>query len=279
MWLRLGLPKGCGPVSLSLRRIAGGSRIGEKIWGSAYRQEKLQRFFREVGAIVQSMSMTGAITLAKAKEVERRAMVAAAAIQYDYAEAKGESTIEFLGVPVQVRAPTAQLHVRLRIAALVKSSAIGRKGGGGGQPFDWEADLIGEVADTPCEVDDALLEQYRLARETAADTFKLCTSPEEIADTLKSKKLFSQLDDSIVLEEAVIRRLLGDWGRARLLGPFLDILRTSSSLLEAEAKVQVLSKSALRSSTSRATQGELSAWVAIIVAMRKGVGPQASLLQ
>ncbi len=73
--------------------------------------------------------------------------------------------------------------------------------------------------------------------------------------------------------------MLGDWGRSALLGKFLESLKTSATLGDAEAKLQVLAKGDLRCSTSRATQGAFGAWLQLIIGMAKGIAPTAQAMR
>jgi hypothetical protein len=64
-----------------------------------------------------------------------------------------------------------------------------------------------------------------------------------------------------------------------LLSKFLDSLKTSATLADAEAKLQVLAKGELRCSTSRATQGAFGAWLQLIIGMAKGIAPTAAAMR
>ena len=74
-------------------------------------------------------------------------------------------------------------------------------------------------------------------------------------DVVKAKRFLHQLDDTFILEQLVLEKMPGGWGRSALLNKLLDSLKTSATLADAEAKLQVLAKGELRCSTPRATQG------------------------
>ena len=64
-----------------------------------------------------------------------------------------------------------------------------------------------------------------------------------------------------------------------MLSKFLESLKTSATLADAEAKLQVLAKGDLRCSTSRATQGAFGAWPQLIIGMAKGIAPTAQAMR
>ena len=87
------------------------------------------------------------------------------------------------------------------------------------------------------------------------------------------------MDDAFILEQLLPEKMLGDWGRSALLGKFLESLKKSATLADAEAKLQVLAKGDLRCSTSRATQGAFGAWLQLIIGMAKGIAPTAAAMR
>ena len=132
-----------------------------------------------------------------------------------------------------------------------------------------------------CPVDEALLGRMRMCREQALDFLCAADNTEHIREVLLSKKILPGLDDTFQLELSVVKALLGDLGKQRLLKGFLACLPTASTrvtLAEACANAAALMKSPVKLVTSRETQGQAQAWVELLTDMRAGISPSAQKL-
>ncbi len=251
-------------------------RSERRFGGKAHRKINVQIFEKTVLDIVQCLITEEEITKEQVRDVEHRAMSVAARVADDFAEAKLSTSLDYLGVPKEVKAKTSQHYVRLAIASVLKAAMVGKERGL--VALSWEEELVATWRHQ-CKVANEIAEKHKLAMDAAIELVRDAETPEEMLDVIRAKRFSHQLDDTFILEQLLLEKWLGDWGRSALLGKFLESLSKSATLGDAEAKLQLLAKGDLRGSTSRATQGALGAWQQLIVCMAKGISPTAQAMR
>ncbi len=170
-----------------LRRLAGAGRIGEKILGKAYRQLNVHIFQKNVLGIVQGLTTEEGINTDQVRDVERRAMDMAARVAGDFAEATLPTSLDYLGVPLEVKAKTSQHYVRLAIASVLKAAMVGKERGLVALP--WEKELV-TTCRQQCKVANEIVEKHKLAKGADIEMVRDAGTPEEMLDVIKANNAF-----------------------------------------------------------------------------------------
>ncbi len=90
-------------------------------------------------------------------------MNVAARVADDFADAKLPTSLDYLGVPLEVKAKTSQHYVRLAIASVLKAAMVGRERGL--VALSWEKDLLPPCRQL-CNVATEIVAKHKLARAT-----------------------------------------------------------------------------------------------------------------
>lgn len=259
-----------------LRRVVAGSRLGAKLFSDANREARVAMFNTKLSAMLGDLAVHGSKVSKKYyEEVQRRCYTLAADIADEFSEQKSPMTVEYMGIKLDLESKTPQLHVRSRLSAVLKTMAVGRRGGL--PPLPWEVSLLPPAVETvDCPIPVALMEHFKVCRDSALDALRGCEAPEHMLEIVRAKKVLFQLDDTFCLEELALKTLLGPWGRQRLLDRFIACLPSpaqNKTLGEAVAEIGALAKTDIKLITSRSAQGEFGAWSNIVSGMCKGVSP------
>ena len=136
-------------------------------------------------------------------------MIVAARVADDFAEAKLSTSLDYLGVPLEVKAKTSQRYVRLAIASVLKAAMVGKERGL--VALSWEKELV-TTCRQQCKVASEIVEKHKLARDTAIELVRDAEAPEEMLDVIKAKRFFAPVGRYLYPRAAFVGENVGGLG-------------------------------------------------------------------